>query len=762
MGKRQFMLLICLAVLMIFAVSTVNAEMTCGDNLTWSFEDGLVEISGVGDMDDYGYDTKSPWNMYDVDVDSVIIKNGVTSIGYYAFYGCDNIIDVVIPQSVLEIDYFAFAGCDNLRDIYYSGTEEEWAEVFVDSSNGPLKNSTIHYNCRYASRDTKVCYDDTTVRAFVKLQDKYSGSMVLAGMYKNGNFVDVAVKKFEGEKVEFTPDCDFDEIKIMKWNSLEKLKPLQKMDKTNLAEQFGMLYTIYVDQSGIDETPKAVIYTADGKYISYDFARNVKINGINYHKNDVALTVNLPIGLITYTLNSKYQITAINSGEFIASNTVYSLESYSDVVYNKSRNSLGDNNLKPDTVIMGCSYDDYTSSRDAYFTILRNELADEGVYSYDAIVDMKGNIVSAMIFNMEYTEEEEEEEILTEQTGMFYSMYVDTTGFDMVAKALILNKNGNYVPYEFARNVNINGIRYHIDDICNGIYTSTGIKINPGPVVYKINSEYQITAVYTGSNIDLYTGYSYEWAENAQYESGENLLGSRKINEDTALIGCLDTDYVLERDWYFASSENDLTDSSSYSYDAITDKNGNLIFAVLFGMEYPEEEIDEETPTKHFGLLYAKYIDSSGIDELSKAMIYTEDGKYVTYDFAKNVNINGTRYNTYGINNVQLAVQPIMYYTNSYGVITKIYTGDNMQGYQLINNDNGYFDVSGSMLDDLHITDTTIIVGCAAERYGYADKYDYFKGSIEILNSDTTYKYEAITDENSDVILVVVFNIAEL
>ena len=52
---------------------------------------------------------------------SVIIKDGVTSIGLGAFERCSNLKTVIIPDSVTTIDNWSFASCDSLTNITIPG-----------------------------------------------------------------------------------------------------------------------------------------------------------------------------------------------------------------------------------------------------------------------------------------------------------------------------------------------------------------------------------------------------------------------------------------------------------------------------------------------------------------------------------------------------------------------------------------------------------------------------------------------------------------
>ncbi|MBQ8415039.1 MAG: leucine-rich repeat domain-containing protein, partial [Clostridia bacterium] len=77
---------------------------------------------------------------------TVIITDGVTSIGNYAFSGCSGLTSIVIPDSVTSIGNYAFSGCSSLTEVYYTGSESKWKAISIGSSNSNLTNATIHYN----------------------------------------------------------------------------------------------------------------------------------------------------------------------------------------------------------------------------------------------------------------------------------------------------------------------------------------------------------------------------------------------------------------------------------------------------------------------------------------------------------------------------------------------------------------------------------------------------------------------------------------
>ena len=73
----------------------VTWTKTEGDNLTWTlYDNGTLTISGSGAMKDYSYDSPAYGNSK---IKKVVIENGVTSIGYYAFDSCSNLASIEIP-----------------------------------------------------------------------------------------------------------------------------------------------------------------------------------------------------------------------------------------------------------------------------------------------------------------------------------------------------------------------------------------------------------------------------------------------------------------------------------------------------------------------------------------------------------------------------------------------------------------------------------------------------------------------------------------
>ena len=78
------------------------------------------------------------------DLSSVTIPDSVTTIGRDAFFVCSSLSSVTIPASVISIGRDAFYYCNSLTDVYYDGTAEDWAKIFIGDGNEPLTNATLH------------------------------------------------------------------------------------------------------------------------------------------------------------------------------------------------------------------------------------------------------------------------------------------------------------------------------------------------------------------------------------------------------------------------------------------------------------------------------------------------------------------------------------------------------------------------------------------------------------------------------------------
>lgn len=110
-----------------------------GDNLAWKLtNDGTLIITGVGEMDGMvtqNIECVGPWKVYKDDIRSVVIEEGVTSIGARCFTYCTNLESVTIPGTVEHIDPFAFFGTGLKQVSIPAGVREIGHAAFSNCSS---------------------------------------------------------------------------------------------------------------------------------------------------------------------------------------------------------------------------------------------------------------------------------------------------------------------------------------------------------------------------------------------------------------------------------------------------------------------------------------------------------------------------------------------------------------------------------------------------------------------------------------------------
>ncbi len=124
--KKLFglMVLLCAAVI-VFAMPAMAAEMIAsgdcgseGNKVKWTLNDeGLMTISGNGEMMNYSADTDVPWHGNRSEITTLEIENGVTQVGSYAFINCGNLTSVRLPQGLIVIGNNAFQQCSGLTSV---------------------------------------------------------------------------------------------------------------------------------------------------------------------------------------------------------------------------------------------------------------------------------------------------------------------------------------------------------------------------------------------------------------------------------------------------------------------------------------------------------------------------------------------------------------------------------------------------------------------------------------------------------------------
>ena len=106
--------------------ASIPEEMSglCGTNLTWTLStDGVLTISGAGEMFDYSTSKLPEWNQYNYAIKTLVLSDDITHIGSYAFYRmfqpCNDvyIAEVNLPSKLESIGDYAFASTYKIENI---------------------------------------------------------------------------------------------------------------------------------------------------------------------------------------------------------------------------------------------------------------------------------------------------------------------------------------------------------------------------------------------------------------------------------------------------------------------------------------------------------------------------------------------------------------------------------------------------------------------------------------------------------------------
>lgn len=138
----------CMLFTLIPMAAAAEGEMSgkCGEDLTWEFdsEAKTLTISGTGEMYGYAQNDNSkfysmaPWRKNDEinkSLEKVVIEEGATDIGQYAFYECPVLKEVVLPESVTIINSYAFYKCTKLEKINIDKVTGIYFSVFSNCTS---------------------------------------------------------------------------------------------------------------------------------------------------------------------------------------------------------------------------------------------------------------------------------------------------------------------------------------------------------------------------------------------------------------------------------------------------------------------------------------------------------------------------------------------------------------------------------------------------------------------------------------------------
>lgn len=150
------------------ALNTIPVEVelydsgTYNDSITWElYTDGTLLINGTGEMKtdflQVGYLKYSGLNPgAEVIIKKAVVSEGITSIGYQAFYHCTKLTEVILPDGIKSIGRMAFQRCDSLQSI---SLPESITHIYDSAFKECAKLESIKIPSEVTSLQSQLFYD---------------------------------------------------------------------------------------------------------------------------------------------------------------------------------------------------------------------------------------------------------------------------------------------------------------------------------------------------------------------------------------------------------------------------------------------------------------------------------------------------------------------------------------------------------------------------------------------------------------------------
>ncbi len=99
------------------AVAAEPEEINKIGKISWSIDqNGTLTIDGKGAMEDF-QSGKSPWYADRLSITKIVVNEGVSQIGSYAFQDCSKAVEVILPDSLVMLGDNVFRNCSSLKSV---------------------------------------------------------------------------------------------------------------------------------------------------------------------------------------------------------------------------------------------------------------------------------------------------------------------------------------------------------------------------------------------------------------------------------------------------------------------------------------------------------------------------------------------------------------------------------------------------------------------------------------------------------------------
>ena len=314
---------------------------TCGENANWSFDNGVLTISGSGDV------TSKGWSAYAGEITSVVIEDGitampgesflrytslttatlpssltaisdgmfsrtglvsieipegVTSLGTWSFDNCPSLATVTLPTTLTSLSDRAFENCGSLESITVAG--ETPATVGTNAFAGISGTATL-----YVPKGTKATYEAAegwnTIPNIVELIEEYQITYIVDGEVYATVMVEVGTDIVPVE----APEKEL--YAFIEWSGMPEVMPAQNIEVEAVYEQVAVSFTMGKYGTTVYSSEFALDFSEVGDLKAY------AATGYNTETGEITMTrtktTNAGVGIyLTGTPNATYIIPIID------------------------------------------------------------------------------------------------------------------------------------------------------------------------------------------------------------------------------------------------------------------------------------------------------------------------------------------------------------------------------------------------------------------------------------------------------------------
>ncbi len=257
-------------------VNDTSSKQKCGDNAYWVLDNnGTLTISGSGEM----YDQKNNviFSSFPSDdsivttqsVKNIIIEDGITKIGEYAFVQMKNVKTVSIPISVqtIEMGAFFYVTPDSIT---YAGSKGDWDKITINGQQSTMALGSHFFNA--------LSFKDNNGTKRTNIFASSTGKSYKIEAYKNGNLVSTANISPDGYPESFSGDTQYPYFRPLYTNVNNVTCGDLPFGNITFKYENGKIIEVIGDEN---EILKRYDLNVEQSYIGYTWAPSLNYNSNN-------------------------------------------------------------------------------------------------------------------------------------------------------------------------------------------------------------------------------------------------------------------------------------------------------------------------------------------------------------------------------------------------------------------------------------------------------------------------------------------------